>query len=84
MMKMKNKQFRVIESREKYITENIIINDKIYVIQEFCRGCFGFGKKKWRDFYASSYSGMSRVEFKHFDMAKRYLYELKEFYKNEN
>ncbi|MEK0335836.1 MAG: hypothetical protein QQN41_00165 [Nitrosopumilus sp.] len=72
--------FRIIKSREKYITDSKVVSNKIFQIQEFCRGCFGLGRKKWRNYMASSYSGMSPVWFYNIKEAQGYLKCLLEYH----
>ena len=78
-------KFRIIEIKEIAIYARAVVNERYYIIQEFKRGLFGLGKKKWKNYKAidASYAGDStwgRVIFGDLKDAKKYLKDLKEFY----
>jgi len=78
-------KFRIIEIKEIAIYARAVVNERYYIIQEFKRGLFGLGKKKWKNYKAidASYAGDStwgRVIFGDLKDAKKYIKGLKEFY----
>ena len=74
------KIFRILKSKEKYITTYEVINKNIFIIQEFKRGCFGLGRKEWRNYQAESYDVWSVVYFYDEKEAINYLNKLKNYY----
>ena len=71
------RKFRIIKSREKYITSDKVIDNEIFIIQEFKRVWF---KWKWVNFMAIAYAGFEVVWFYEEEKAKKYLKDLKNYH----
>ncbi len=85
------KKFRIIEVKEMIVYSNGVEKGTMYLIQEFKRGFFGLGRKKWRHFKAESrgYGGDSCNEvswFFHDELpkAKEYIQDLRKFYNKKS